>query len=99
MVDKKNDPVQEEFDNILTLKDEKGNEIPFEFLDLIDYNDHEYVVLLSTDENEDEVLILEVVEDENEDEEAYIGIEDEDVLNAVFEIFKERNKDDFDFTD
>ena len=33
------------------------------------------------------------------EEESYVSVEDEDVLNKVFEIFKERFKDDFDFVD
>ena len=37
--------------------------------------------------------------DENSEEESYIGVEDEEILNKVFEIFKEKFKDDFDFVD
>ena len=33
-------------DNIITLNDENGNEVEFEFLDLIPYRQNEYVVLL-----------------------------------------------------
>ena len=37
---------EEEFDNIVTLNDENGNEVKFEFLDLVDYDNEQYVVLL-----------------------------------------------------
>ena len=35
-------------DNIITLNDENGNEVEFEFLDLIPYRQNEYVCLLYT---------------------------------------------------
>ena len=39
------------------------------------------------------------VYEENENEESYVSVEDEETLNKVFEIFKEKFKDDFDFVD
>ena len=36
----------EELDNIVILNDEDGNEVKFEFLDLVELDDEEYVVLL-----------------------------------------------------
>ena len=94
----------EELDNIVILNDEEGNEVKFEFLDLIDYEDEEYIVLLPItedgEEEDGEVVILKVEDvDEETDEESYVSVEDEDTLNKVFEIFKERFKDDFDFID
>lgn len=95
----------EELDNIVILNDEEGNEVKFEFLDLVELDDEEYVVLLPVtedgEEEEGEVVILKVEDsdDENSDEESYVSIEDETVLNKVFEIFKEKFKDDFDFVD
>ena len=103
--DMNNIPENEEVDKIIVLNDEEGNEVKFEFLDLIDLDDEEYVVLLPvTDEGEEdegEVVILKVEDndDEDSDEESYVSVEDEDTLNKVFEIFKEKFKDDFDFVD
>lgn len=94
--------MDEELDNIIVLNDEDGNEVNFEFLDLVELDGEEYVVLLPTDENEDEpgeVVILQVEDTDSEDEESYISVEDEDVLNKVFEMFKEKFKDEFDFID
>ena len=94
-----------EEDNIVILNDEDGNEVKFEFLDLIELDDEEYVVLLPVaedgEEEEGEVVILKVEDndDENSDEESYVSIEDEEILNKVFEMFKEKFKDDFDFVD
>lgn len=86
--------------NIITLTDEDGSEIDYEFLDLIDYEDKTYVVLLPVDENEDngEVIILEVNEIDDETEE-YASVEDEATLSAVFDIFRERFQDEFNFVD
>ena len=62
------------------------------------------VLLPVTDEGEEdegEVVILKVEDNDDEDseEESYVSVEDEDTLNKVFEIFKEKFKDDFDFVD
>ena len=95
----------EELDNIVILNDEDGNEVKFEFLDLVELDDEEDVVLLPVtvegEEEEGEVVILKVEDndDEDSDEESYVSIEDEEILNKVFEIFKEKFKDDFDFVD
>ena len=84
--------------NIVTLTDADGTDKDFEFLDLIDLEDQEYVVLLPIEEEADEVIILEVhpLDEENEE---YLSVEDANTLNKVFEVFKERFKDDFNFVD
>ncbi len=94
----------EELDNIVVLNDENGNEVKFEFLDLIELDDEEYVVLLPIAEEGEEdgevvILKLEDNDDEDSEEESYVSVDDEDTLNRVFEIFKEKFKDDFDFID
>ncbi len=88
--------------NIVVLNDENGNEIRFEFLDLIEYESEEYVVLLPIDEdgeNDDGEVVILKLEDSDTDEESYVSVDDETVLNAVFEIFKDKFKDEFNFTD
>ncbi len=87
----------EELDNIVILNDEEGNEVKFEFLDLIELDNEEYVVLLPVteegEEEEGEVVILKVEDndDDESEEESYVSIDDEDTLNKVFEMFKEKN--------
>ena len=82
----------EEEVSILTLTDENGNEVNFEYLDSVEYQGVEYLVLAPEGDEEGETVILEVqpVDEENEN---YIGVEDEAVLDAVFAIFKEKYKD------
>lgn len=94
--------MEEELDNIIVLNDEEGNEVQFEFLDLIEYEDEEYVILLPIEETEDdagEVVILKVEDTDSEDEESYVSVDDQDTLNTVFEMFKEKFKDEFNFID
>ncbi len=95
--------LNEDLNNIIVLNDENGEEVQFEFLDLVEYDSEEYVILLPvTAEGEEdlgEVVILKVEETENEDEESYVSVDDEETLNAVFEIFKEKFKDEFNFVD
>lgn len=83
-------------ENIIVLNDENGNEIEFEFLDLISYRQKEYVVLLPLKDSDEQVVILQVEEADKETEN-YISVENEFVLNTVFALFKERNKDFFTF--
>ena len=94
----------EELDNIIILNDENGNEVKFEFLDLVELDEEEYVVLLPVsddgEEDEGEVVILKLEDtDEDAEEESYVGVEDEEILNKVFAIFKEKYKDEFNFVD
>ena len=87
-------------ENIIMLNDESGNEVPFEFLDLIKYENEEYVVLLPVGDEAGEVVILKLDTDNfDEKSESYVSVDDEKTLVAVFEIFKENFKDDFNFVD
>ena len=94
----------EEIDSIIVLNDEEGKEVKFEFLDLVELDDEEYVVLLPVaeegEEEDGEVVILKLEDtDEESDEESYVGVDDEEILNKVFQIFKEKYKDEFNFVD
>ena len=94
----------EELDNIITLNDEDGNEVRFEFLDLIDFENEQYVVLLPVleegEEDDGEVVILKLEDSEDDSEqESYVSVENEETLMKVFDIFKDKFKDEFDFVD
>lgn len=84
--------IPEEESSILTLTDENGNDIDFEYLDCLEYQGKEYLVLMPADEASTEILILEI-EPVDEETENYLTVEDEAVLNAVYGIFKEKYKD------
>ena len=94
----------EELDNIITLNDEDGNEVKFEFLDLIDFENEQYVVLLPVleegEEDDGEVVILKLEDSEDDSEqESYVSVENEETLMKVFNIFKDKFRDEFDFVD
>ena len=93
--------MSENIDNIIVLNDENGNDAEFEFLDLVVYDEKEYVVLLPVEESDEagEVVILKLEETENDDEESYVSVDDDDTLMAVFNIFKDKYKDEFNFVD
>ena len=93
-----NDILSEDEMNILVLTDEDGAETEFEYLDVIEYEGNEYLVLLPTEEGNDEIVILQIepVDEENEN---YLSVENEEVLAAVYAIFKERYQDVLTFAD
>lgn len=86
----------EEEVSILTLTDENGQDVDFEYLDCIEYEGTEYLVLMPAGEDEIVIMEIEPVDEENEN---YLAVEDEAVLNAVYGIFKEKFKDVLTFED
>lgn len=90
-------PEEEEM-NILTLTDENGNDTAFEYLDVVEYEGNEYLILSPADEDSGEIVIL-LIEPVDEEHENYLAVEDEDTLMAVYELFKERYKDILEFED
>ena len=94
----KENNLPEEENSILTLTDENGNDMNFEYLDCIEYRGKEYLLVMPADEMETQVVILEIqpVDEENEN---YIAVNDEKILDAVYGIFKEKYKDVLTFED
>ena len=94
MENKENEKIElyEEETSILTLTDENGQDVEFEYLDCIDYMGTEYLVLMPAESNSAEIVILQVepVDEENEN---YLSVQDEGILNAVYEMFKEKYAD------
>ena len=86
-----NENLEQEESSILTLTDENGQDVDVEYLDCIEYQGKEYLVLMPADEVSTEIVILEVepVDEENEN---YLSVQDEGILNAVYDIFKEKYK-------
>ena len=62
---------------IVTLRDEEGNDRDYEILDHVDYLENTYVVLLPVDGDGDDATLL--------------PVEDEEILDTVFALFMERN--------
>lgn len=96
-----NEEVMNEMDmedegTLITLEDEEGNEVEFEFLDIVEYDGEEYIVLIENDEDADEVVILKINPVDEETEE-YVSIEDEDLLDKLFDIFKKKYEGEINF--
>ena len=91
----------EEFDedneNYITLTDDDGKDISFEILDTIEYKERIFAVLLPFEDTEDEVVILEVIPAEDPEYDDFVSVDDEELLNEVFEEFKKKNEGEFDF--
>jgi len=91
-----NEEILEEEESILTLTDENGDELRFEYLDCIEMEGIEYLVLMPEESNEIVILEIQPVDEENEN---YVAVESEETLDAVYAIFKERYKDVLEFED
>ncbi len=90
------DILQEEESSILTLTDENGEDINFEYLDCVEHEGKEYLVLMPEESNQIVILEIEPVDEENEN---YLAVDDEAILDTVYGIFKERYKDVLQFED
>jgi len=88
--------LQEEEESTLTLIDENGEEITFDYLDCVELDGKEYLVLMPEDSNEIVILEVQPVDEENEN---YVAVESEEILDTVYGIFKERYKDILQFED
>jgi len=91
-----NEEILQEEESILTLTDENGDELNFEYLDCIEYEGKEYLILMPEDSNEIVILEVQPIDEENEN---YVAVESEDTLDAVYNIFKDRYKDVLEFED
>ena len=96
-------PMEEENDEgvVLSLTNEDGSDLNFEFLDVIEDEGVEYAVLLPLQEIEGvedgELVILKVEHTDDPEVDSYVGIEDQAILDKVFTMFKDKYKDTYNF--
>lgn len=88
----------DDLDNIIVLTDEDGVDTEFEFLDVIESDGKEYVVLLPLATADDGEVVIFRVEGEGDDA-TYVGVETNEEASKIFELFKEKAKDDYNFVD
>ena len=91
-----NEEILQEEESILTLTDENGEDTNFEYLDCIELEGIEYLVLMPEGTNEIVILEVQPVDEENEN---YLAVESQEILDTVYGIFKERYKDVLQFED
>ncbi len=87
-----------EIDNIVILNDQDGNEIQFEFLDIVECDGRKYLVLLPLEDADNGQVAIFRIEGDGEDE-TYIGVDSVEEAEMVFKLFREQCKDDFNFLD
>ncbi len=84
----------EELDFTVRFTDTEGNYGEYEFLDIVLYKEREYAVVEPTD-GDGYVDIFLITEKDSK--EAYERVDDDLALDEIFEIFKKKNEDEFDF--
>lgn len=100
--EKLNEELEEMETASIMLTDEDGKDTMFEFLDLIKYEDNEYIVLspiYEEDEDEGHVVILRLDEETEDGGETYSSVDDDSIIEAVYNIFKEKWKNKYNFID
>ena len=93
--------MSEERDDVLVLVDEKGEEVEFEYLDTMEMNGSEYAILLPLEDEDEEAETEEVVilklDKDAEGEDSFISVDDENELHEVFEAFKKKVQEQYEF--
>lgn len=90
--------MQQEDDDLVVLEDENGNEVRFQFLELVTYAEKPYAVLWPLDDEDGGVVIVEVV-DLGEDTEHYDAVIDDDLNQKIYEAFRKEFSDKYEFGD
>ncbi len=87
----------EELDFTVTVTDTSGLTADYEFLDIVNFKDNEYAVLLPLESADDGMVeIFRIIPLDNGDEN-YEPVTDDAMLDEIFEIFRIKNEDEFDF--
>lgn len=84
----------EEMDFSVTITDTDGIKATYEFLDIVFLNELEYVIL-EPEDGDGYVDIFRVIKTSKG--EAYQRITDDRLLDEIFEVFRKKNEDEFDF--
>ena len=90
---KKEDMMEEEFDDVLVLIDKENQEHSFQMIDMIEVDGSQYAVLAPMDEgsDEDEAIILKVVNEDGED--VLYDIESDEEWEKVVDLWNEAQED------
>lgn len=92
--------MSEEFGaNFVTITDEDGNDIELEYIDALEYNGKTYMAFFpaveeGADEDEEEYGLILLRAEVVDGEEMLATIDDEEELNAVYDLFMEQLMED-----
>ena len=84
----------EEENAVVTITDSDGHTEDYEFLDLVFLGDREYAVVSPVASDGDVVIFRVMAYTEGE---AYLRVTDDVTLLQVFDVFRIKNEDEFDF--
>lgn len=93
MADILNQLDDENLDFTVEITDESGKKEKYEFLDIVCFEGEEYAVLAEPGESLVDIFLL----GRKDGRETYTEVTDDDTLESVFELFKIKNEDEFDF--
>ncbi|MBP3759997.1 MAG: DUF1292 domain-containing protein [Ruminococcus sp.] len=91
------DELEEDNENYITLTDEEGNDVSFEIIDTVQYDDRLFAVMIPFDEEDDGVVILEIIPAEEPEFDDFVSVDDEELIEAVFEKFKKNYDGPYEF--
>lgn len=89
--------LEEDNENYITLTDDDGNEVSFEILDTVEFNDRLFAVLIPFDEEDDGVVILEIIPSEDPEFDDFVAVEDDELVEKVFDEFKKNYQGEYEF--
>ncbi len=87
----------EENENYITLTDENGEDVSFEILGTVERGERVFTVLLPFDEEDDGIVILEVLPTDDPEFDEFVGIDDDALLDEIFEEFKKNYTGEYEF--
>ncbi|MCQ2459184.1 MAG: DUF1292 domain-containing protein [Ruminococcus sp.] len=87
----------DESENYITLTDDNGEEVSFELIGITEYESRNFAVLIPFDEEDDGVVILEIVPGEGPDYDEFVSVEDDGLIEKVFEEFKKNYDGEYEF--
>ncbi|MBR5423181.1 MAG: DUF1292 domain-containing protein [Clostridia bacterium] len=82
----------------VSFTDENGSVNNFEILAVIEYRGADYAVMLPENDSpayNGLLYVFEVVEELDSDTDTYIGVEDEEVIKAVYDLFMDEVEKEF----
>lgn len=98
IINRPDEPGEDEnIENYITLTDDDGEDVSFEIIGTVTHKERTFAVLLPFDDEDGEVVILEILPGETPDSDEFISVDDDSLLQEVFELFKKDYDGDYEF--
>ena len=89
-------PANDEY--FVSFTDEQGRANNFEILAVIEYNGVDYAVMLPENDSPSYnglLYIFEIAEELDSDTDTYVGVEDDEIIQAVYDLFMDEVEKEF----